>query len=423
MQGKGQLLLKAKTMIVQNIQSRTVFTRGDLGRFISLSPNVEHSTDHLVTLQTLTETRYTSWIEEPDRGMFVPKVPATIKSVWDITSVPPSGFISDRQIYPIQGSEQRYACPDCSGAGEVSVVCYSCNGSGREICSNCNGAGRRACYSCNGSGTTRGFEGRLERCSSCDGTGTRICTSCDGHGGRVCYSCSGTGRVIKTCWRCAGVGRLIKYCAIVCEFKPHEFREVISRWNLPFKQLNSAKESQVWEIPVSANSPLNLQGHAMEVRNAANSLVQQMMGLQRSDTRLVRSVLSIKAVPVAHINFRLHGVPGDAWLLGKDFDRIYLPKVPLTFKTWWKLKDWVSVWLTVVCLVGYGFFALLILSLLRSPHPTSAHVFGLVASASVWVVCGLILLARRLIAGLAVFAVIIASLAYLTYLVQRGMLP
>ena len=147
------------------------------------------------------------------------------------------------------------------------------------------------------------------------------------------------------------------------------------------------------------------------------------MSLQSGDTRLARSVLSIKAVPVVRIGFRLYGVPGDAWLLGKDFERIYLPKVPLTFETWVKLKDWVSVGLTVGCLLGFLVFALFVLSLIRSPYPTSAHVFGLLASGSVWAVCGLILLARRLIAGLAVFAVIITSLACLIYLAQKGMPP
>ena len=362
MQSKGQLLFKAKTMIIHNIRSRTIFTRDDLYRFISLSPNVEQSTDYLIALRTLTETRYIDWLEEPDNKSFIPKVPITMNSVWDITSIPPNEFVSDRQIYPIEGSEQRFTCPNCSGVGEVVRICYSCNGSGREVCLQCAGSGIISCYSCNGTGTRRDFNlNRLEKCSYCDGKGKEICSSCGGQGGRVCFRCDGTGRVVETCRRCLGVGRLIRYKAIICDFKPHEFTETISRWNLPFKQLKSAEASQVWEMPVRANLPLNLQGHPVEVQSATNSLVQQMVSLQSGDTRIVRSVLSIKAIPVARITFRLHNVPGEAWLLGKDFKQVYLPKVPLTFETWFRLKDWVSVGLTAGCF--FGFFAF------RSHHP------------------------------------------------------
>jgi len=193
---------------------------------------------------------------------------------------------------------------------------------------------------------------------------------------------------------------------------------------LPLKELKSAEASQVWEMPVDVNSPLRLQGHPVEVQNAANSLVQQVAGLQSGETRLVRSVLNIKAVPVAHISFRLHGVHGDAWLLGKDFQRLYLPKVPLTFETWVQLKDWFSVGLTFGCFLCFSLFALIILSLIQSPYAaTAAHIFGLILTGSGWVICGIILLARRLIAGLTVFAITIASLAYLVYFAQRVKFP
>ncbi|MCS7187498.1 MAG: hypothetical protein RMK89_11170, partial [Armatimonadota bacterium] len=85
---KGRFFAKAKALIVQNIQNRTIFTRVDLSRFLSLDPKVEESTDYLVTLQTLTEQRYIDWFEEPDRGRFIPRAPANLNSVWDIASIP-----------------------------------------------------------------------------------------------------------------------------------------------------------------------------------------------------------------------------------------------------------------------------------------------------------------------------------------------
>jgi len=65
---KGQFLAKAKSMIVQNIQKRTVFTRADLNRLISLSPHVDLNPCFLITLQALTETRYIDILEAPNMG-------------------------------------------------------------------------------------------------------------------------------------------------------------------------------------------------------------------------------------------------------------------------------------------------------------------------------------------------------------------
>jgi|GEM_PF-1618475 len=445
---KGQFLAKAKALIAQNIQGRTFFTRGDLIRFISLDPNIEESVDHLVTLQTLTERRYTDWFEEPDTGEFHPKAPANLNSVWDIASTPPSSFVSDMQIYPIAGSQQVFPCSICSGTGELTVACRPCEGSGRRICYRCSGTGSEVCSSCNGSGTRVGFNDRLERCSSCDGSGRRICYSCNGRGGEVCDFCRGTGRVIERCSRCDGVGRLIRYQAVVCEFKPHEFTEVVSRWGLPLKEMKAAEASSTWQtniqpsLPLSFSQfpqewglplkemkaaeasstwqtsiqpslPLSFSQFPQEVQGAINSVTSQAKGLEVGDTRLIRTQLSVKAVPVAHVSFRLHGVPGDAWFLGKDFQRVFIPKVPFTFETWLRLKDWISVGLAILSLLGFVGFAL--------TAPTiylygSDNMFWLLLfCCAIWVISGVILLVRRLIAGLILFAVTISILAALIY--------
>ncbi|MFN3422572.1 MAG: hypothetical protein ACK40X_12705, partial [Armatimonadota bacterium] len=377
---KGQFLAKAKTLIAQNIQSRTLFTRGDLDRFIGIDPNVEESLDYLVTLQALTETRYIEWFEEPDRGRFIPKAPANLNSVWDLTSNPPTGFVSDKQVYPIAGSLQVLSCPICSGAGELTKVCSSCNGSGRRVCIRCGGQGAVFCSSCGGSGRKGGMEicnwcagqgnrvcsscsgtgvtsfGRCFRCNgsgretcsscggkggdvclSCNGNGRKVCSSCGGKGEEVCFLCTGTGKVIVTCSKCAGVGRLRRYQGVVCVFKPHEFNEVVSRWVLPIKPMKAASASDVWQTSLDINSPPDTSRYPSEVQRAINSLANQMMGLKDGKTQLVRNQLTVKAVPVARIFFRLHGVIGDACLLGKDFEQVYLPKVPFTFKTWLRL--------------------------------------------------------------------------------------
>lgn len=452
---KGQFLAKAKTLIVQNIQSRTIFTRGDLGRFVSVHPNVDESLDYLVTLQALTETRHIEWFEEPDRGQFVPKAPANLNSVWDLTSTPPSGFVSDRQVYPIAGSQQIFSCPICSGAGKVTEVCLSCNGSGRKVCnqcagqgvvscSSCGGSGKKvcsqclgqrtiACSSCKGTGSTVSF-GRLEGCFRCNGTGKEICSYCNGRGGErclscngngknvcsfcrgkgggVCFQCEGTGRVIITCSKCAGVGRLRRYQAVVCVFKPHEFNEVVSRWSLPVKLMKAAEASDVWQTSLNPNSPPDASRYPSEVQKSVNSLANQMKGLEGGDTRLVRNQMTVKTVPVAHIIFRLHGVVGNAWLLGKDFGRVYLPKVPFTFETWLRLKDWVSVGLAILSTMGFIGFLLLLHSAQTSPT-SDVTIWLLISSCAVWVVSGLILLVRRIIAGLFLFAVTIVYLASL----------
>ncbi|MEZ8220397.1 hypothetical protein GG496_000564 [Candidatus Fervidibacteria bacterium JGI MDM2 JNZ-1-D12] len=410
---KGQFLAKAKALIAQNIQGRTFFTRGDLIRFISLDPNVEESVDHLVTLQTLTERRYIDWFEEPDRGRFHPKAPANLNSVWDIASTPPSSFVSDTQIYPIAGSQQVFPCSICSGTGELTVACRPCEGSGRRICYRCSGTGSEVCSSCNGSGTRVGFNDRLERCSSCDGSGRRICYSCNGRGGEVCDFCRGTGRVIERCSRCDGVGRLIRYQAVVCEFKPHEFTEVVSRWGLPLKEMKAAEASSTWQTNIQPSLPLSFSQFPQEVQGAINLVANQAKGLEVGDTRLIRTQLSVKAVPVAHVSFRLHGVPGDAWFLGKDFQRVFIPKVPFTFETWLRLKDWISVGLAILSLLGFVGFAL--------TAPTiylygSDNMFWLLLfCCAIWVISGVILLVRRLIAGLILFAVTISILAALIY--------
>ncbi len=414
---RGLFFAKAKALIAQNIQGRTFFTRGDLIRFISLNPNVEESVDHLVTLQTLTERRYTDWFEEPDRGRFHPKAPANLNSVWDIASTPPSSFVSDTQIYPIAGSQQVFTCPVCSGDGELIVVCHSCGGGGRRVCYRCAGTGSQVCNICNGSGMRRRFDNRLESCMSCNGSGRKVCFACNGTGSEVCSFCLGKGRVTKLCSKCAGVGRLIRYQAVVCEFKPHEFTEVVSRWGLPLKEMKAAEASSTWQTNIQPSLPLSFSQFPQEVQGAINSVANQAKGLEVGDTRFIRTQLSVKAVPVAHVSFRLHGVPGDAWFLGKDFQRVFIPKVPFTFETWLRLKDWISVGLAILSLLGFVGFAL--------TAPTiylygSDNMFWLLLfCCAIWVISGMILLVRRLIAGLILFAVTISILAALIYWVAR----
>jgi len=408
----GRLLNKAQNLIAQAIQNRTFFTRADLANLLSLDPNVQTGHDYLVTVQTLTERRYFDWFEHPDLGRFVPKAPANLNSVWDITSTPPSGFVAERQIYPIAGSQQVFACPVCGGGGRIVRVCYSCNGGGVKVCRYCSGIGSKVCDSCNGSGTRIGFGNKLERCSSCDGSGRRVCYSCNGTGREVCSSCDGTGRITHLCYKCVGVGRLIRYQAVVCEFKPHEFNEVISPWNLPVREMKAAEASDTFQTHLNPSLPPTFSQFPTEVQSAINSLVSQVKGLEGGDTQLVRTQLTVKVVPVAHVSFRLYGVPGEAWLLGKSFERVYLPKVPITFGTWFKLKDWVSIGLMILSFLS--FLGFLYLFQQQQPFDSSTMVWLLVFAVG-WVATGLVLLVRRLLAGLFLFALTIGFLAKMVY--------
>jgi molecular chaperone DnaJ len=67
-------------------------------------------------------------------------------------------------------------CPDCQGAGEVSLT-------------------PRECPSCEGTGQVRSLRGRMvftRRCADCDGAGTI--------GRRPCARCAGEGRVMRSEW-------------------------------------------------------------------------------------------------------------------------------------------------------------------------------------------------------------------------------
>ncbi len=138
-------------------------------------------------------------------------------------------------------------------------------------------------------------------------------------------------------------------------------------------------------------------------------LVGKIKGLVGSDTRLIRNLLTIKTIPAACVTFRILGVEGNAWLLGKDFERLYLPKVPLTFDSWVKLKDWFSVALAALSLVGFGFLRLGIHY--RSSGEVS--VLLLFLGEGLWAVSNLVLFVRRPIAGLVLFA--IAALTFLFF--------
>jgi hypothetical protein len=78
---KGQFLAKAKSMIVQDIQRRTVLTRADLNRLISLSPQIDLNPCFLITLQALTETRRIDTLVVPNRGK-LPTYPRGLLLVW-----------------------------------------------------------------------------------------------------------------------------------------------------------------------------------------------------------------------------------------------------------------------------------------------------------------------------------------------------
>lgn len=176
--------------------------------------------------------------------------------------------------------------------------------------------------------------------------------------------------------------------------------------------MKAAEASDVWQTSLNPNSLPNVSRYPSEVQKSVNSLANQMMGLEGGDTRLVRNQMTVKTVPVAHIFFRLHGVSGEAWLLGKDFEQVYLPKVPFTFGTWLRLKDWVSVGLAILSTMGFIGFTILLRSAQTSPL-SEVTIWLLISSGAVWVVSGLILLIRRIIAGLFLFAVTITYLASL----------
>ena len=383
---KGQFLAKAKSMIVQNIQKRTVFTRADLNRLVSLSPHVDLSPCFLITLQALTETRYIDTLEAPNKGR-LPTFPSkALNNIWSINSTPPNSFTSDRQIFPIEGTQRVSTCPNCEGAGEISRACWSCGGSGSIVCPSCAGSGSIVRDEYVGSGRTV-----VKR---------EVCSHCGGRGREVCFSCHGTGRVIVTCSRCDGYGSVVSFKAVICNFKPYKWEKAVSRWNLPFKLLQSMKEESVFEAAVSPQIIPQLSKFPKEVQEEVKGLVGEMKGLVESDTRLIRNLLTIKTIPAACVTFRILGVEGNAWLLGKDFEGLYLPKVPLTFDSWVRLKDWLSVALAALSLLGFGFLRLGIH--FRSLGDVS--VFLLFLGGGLWAVSNLVLFVRRPIAGLVLFA-------------------
>jgi len=96
--------------------------------------------------------------------------------------------------------------------------------------------------------------------------------------------------------------------------------------------------------------------------------------------------------------------------LGKDFERLYLPKVPLTFDSWVKLKDWFSVALAALSLLGFGLLRLGI----HFHSLGDVSVFLLFLGGGLWAVSGLVLFVRRPIAGL-----VLLALTTLTFLLFR----
>jgi hypothetical protein len=290
---KGQFLAKAKSMIVQDIQRRTVFTRADLNRLISLSPHVDLNPCFLITLQALTETKYIDILEAPNRGR-LPTFPSEVfNNIWSINSTPPNSFASDTQIFPIEGTQKVSTCPNCNGVGEISRVCWSCSGSGSRVCSSCAGSGSIVREEYVGSGRTV-----VRR---------EVCSSCRGRGREVCSSCGGTGRVVETCSRCVGYGSIVSFTAVICKFKPYKWERAVSRWNLPFKLLQSMKEESVFEAEVSPQALSQLSKFPKEVQGEVKGLVEEMKGLIGNNTRLIRNLLTIKTIPAACVTFRILG--------------------------------------------------------------------------------------------------------------------
>ncbi|MCS7225116.1 MAG: hypothetical protein NZ959_11285 [Armatimonadetes bacterium] len=380
MKDKGRFLARAKVLMAQNIQRRTIFTRSDLNSLISLSPDIQESLDYLVTVKALTEHRHIGWFEKPDRGVFFPKAPADLKSAWDLPSTPPAGFIQTVQIYPIANSQQVTVCTHCAGAGAVSRICYVCNGGGRRLCRFCNGSGWSA---------------------------GKACSTCGGGGSHACYDCNGSGRTVSLCSNCLGCGRIIRYQAVVCAFRPYEFNQVISRWTLPVKEMKAAEATDTVSSAVNpANAPVFDQLPS-EVQTAVNFLAAQAKDLETQDTRLARCELTIKSVNVVCVNFRLQGLPGTAWVLGEHNLTVYIPNVPLTLETWIRLKDWGSV--ALLALSGVGFSAFLAI-LHQNSFSSTLMITLWILSCTLWGACGLLLLVRRLFAGLLLFAVTLATL-------------
>jgi hypothetical protein len=152
------------------------------------------------------------------------------------------------------------------------------------------------------------------------------------------------------------------------------------------------KEESVFETEISPQVLPQLSKFPKEVQEEVKGLVGEMEGLVGSDTRLVRNLLTIKTIPAACVTFRILGVEGNAWLLGKDFERLYLPKVPLTFDSWVKLKDWFSFGLAASSLLS---FLVLCLGILLHRTFSGVSILLLFIGGSLWLVSSLALLVRR----------------------------
>ena len=169
------------------------------------------------------------------------------------------------------------------------------------------------------------------------------------------------------------------------------------------------KEESVFEAAVSPQIIPQLSKFPKEVQGEVKGLVGEMKELVGGDTRLIRNLLTIKTIPAACVTFRILGVEGNAWLLGKDFERLYLPKVPLTFDSWVKLKDWFSVAFATLSLLGFGLLRLGI----HFHSLGDVPVFLLFLGGGLWAVSGLVLFVRRPIAGLVLFALTALTFLFL----------
>ncbi len=320
---------QATVAIAAEVRRRVPFLRQDLATFLRLE-KLEQEQGYLVTLRLLTENRRMETITEPYHGQQVPPGSGVLSNIWDLPSTPPIGWESKRELLPVPGSGSVAMCTACDGTG--SWVCSQCNGVGTSLCDSCNGAGSRVCASCYGEGV-RSLGSTTNRCFSCNGTGRQRCSRCDGSGRVRCTRCEGSGRVI--CFSCKGAGRLFHYHAVVCDFKPHRWDIVVSSWSLPPSELEAAEGTEKSEAPLHQKVTL-LAPYPQEVREAASQLERNIARILQGETRVVRDLLSVKAVPIAYAPFRFASRQEvlQAWLLGKDFGRVHLPSLPPRLRFW-----------------------------------------------------------------------------------------
>ncbi len=320
---------RAAVTIATEIRRRVPFLRQDLATFLRIE-RLEQEQGYLVTLRLLTEKRHIETITERYHGQQVPPGSGMLSNIWELPSTPPSGWESKREVLPIPGSGSVSVCSVCDGSG--TYLCLKCNGAGTSLCDRCDGVGSRVCASCYGEGV-RYLGSTPSQCFSCNGTGRQRCYHCNGSGRLVCGNCGGRGRIV--CSSCRGAGRLFRYQAVVCDFEPHRWDIVVSSWTLPPNELDLAEGIAGSEAPLNQKATL-LAPYPQKVQEATAQLEQTTSRVLQGETRLIKDLLSVKVVPIAYASFRFASRQEilQAWLLGKDFGRVYLPNLPSRTRFW-----------------------------------------------------------------------------------------